>query len=40
MFLICLSLIGLVAIVANSAVQKTEFVTVPVRVSETKNRVR
>ena len=40
MFLICLLLIGLIAIVTNSGVEKAEFVPVPVRVNETKNRER
>ncbi len=40
MFVICLLLIGLIAIVTNSGVEKTEFVPVPVRVNETKNRKR
>ncbi len=40
MFLICLLLIGLIAVVTNLGVEKTEFVPVPIRVNETNNRQR
>ncbi len=40
MLLICLLLIGLIAVVTNSGVEKTELVPLPVRVNETKNRER
>ena len=40
MLLICLLLIGLIAVVTNSGVEKTELVPVPVRVNETQNRER
>ena len=40
MLLICLSLIALIAVVTLAGVEKTEFVPVPVRVTETKNRER
>ncbi len=40
MLLICLSLIGLIAVVTLADVEKIEFVPVPVRVNETKNRER
>ena len=40
MLLICLSLIGLIAVVTLADVEKTEFVPVPVRVEGTKNRER